>query len=382
MTKKIVYLLEALHKPNNLMRILCQKINWLAENTEYELYVVLTEQTRKPLCYELSSKVQVINMDVNYDELDKFTFAKRWFYHMKKQQVYRKKLGDWLVALKPQITVSLIQHDIPFLHKIKDGSHKLGEIHFKRDSGLLFSYSFFSEKINRWVTCCKQLCMLYWIKKLDSFVTDTDGSRHEWEKIVSDVCFIPNPLKEYPELSEVQDIKKVMAIGDYMPGLGLDQLIMIWERLAPKYPDWRLHLYGDGELAVFKEMIKNKHLSRSVQCYSRPKDLYQLYSQYTLLVQIYNYDKFGRHLMEAMAYGLPCIAFNVPFGPDELIEDEKNGFLVSPGHTTDFTSKLGLLMHDEELRLKMRQQAHISVRPYLLEVVMPRWVELFDKLSR
>ena len=86
--------------------------------------------------------------------------------------------------------------------------------------------------------------------------------------------------------------------------------------------------------------------------------------------------------MEAMAYGLPCIAFNVPFGPDELIQDEKNGFLVSPGHTTDFTSKLGLLMHDEELRLKMRQQAHISVRPYLLEVIMPRWVELFDKLSR
>ena len=93
MAKKIVYLLEALHKPNNLMRILCQKINWLAENTEYELYVVLTEQTRKPLCYELSSKVQVINMDVNYDELDKLPFVKRWFYHMKKQQVYRKKNG-------------------------------------------------------------------------------------------------------------------------------------------------------------------------------------------------------------------------------------------------------------------------------------------------
>lgn len=380
MSNRIVYLLGALHKPDNISRILCQKINWLADNTEYKIHVVLTEQTHKPPCYELSSKVQVVNLGINYDELSKYSYSKRLFCFLKKQKLYEKRLKAFLLEVAPAITVAVSYREAFFLYRIKDGSYKLGEIHFDKRTFREVNYKFLPAWLNHWATLFLRFHTVHKMTKMDLLVTDTEEVTNEWKKFVSHVVFIPNPLKEYPEI-EAGDTKKVLAIGDFCQGKGFDQLIQAWERIAPKYQEWRLHLYGDGNQEPYKEMIRERKLSRSIQCYSRPDNLYDIYARYSLLVQTYEHDKFGRHLMEAMAFGLPCIAYDVPYGPKELIQDEKNGFLVVSGHLSDFTSKLGIIIHDEDYRREMQQQARQSVRPYMLENIMPHWIEIFEKLS-
>ena len=49
MAKKILYIYGGLYTPNGMSAIISQKINYLAENTDNEMYIVLTEHPEKRL---------------------------------------------------------------------------------------------------------------------------------------------------------------------------------------------------------------------------------------------------------------------------------------------------------------------------------------------
>ena len=93
-------------------------------------------------------------------------------------------------------------------------------------------------------------------------------------------------------------------------------------------------------------------------------------------------EGFPMSVMEAMAYGLPTVAFDCAPGVRELITDESDGLLVQPGNTTEFAEALARLMSDEGLRAKLGRQARTSVRRFSADVVMDRWERMFDLVDR
>ena len=105
-------------------------------------------------------------------------------------------------------------------------------------------------------------------------------------------------------------------------------------------------------------------MSRSIQCYDYPNNLREIYPKYAIFIQTCKFDKLGQHLMEAMSFSLPCVAYDVAYGPQDLISDERNGFLIKPNHLVDFASKVGLLIRNEELRYNMGRNAHASIHKF------------------
>jgi len=61
-------------------------------------------------------------------------------------------------------------------------------------------------------------------------------------------------------------------------------------------------------------------------------------------------------LVEAMSFGLPIIASNVG-GIPEIIEDGKNGLLVSPASAEALAEAIEKLIEDKQLREKLKWQA-------------------------
>ena len=53
MAKKILYIYGGIYTPNGMSAIISQKINCLAENTDNEMYIVLTEHPEKKMFYQL-----------------------------------------------------------------------------------------------------------------------------------------------------------------------------------------------------------------------------------------------------------------------------------------------------------------------------------------
>ena len=95
------------------------------------------------------------------------------------------------------------------------------------------------------------------------------------------------------------------------------------------------------------------------------------------------WEGFPMVLIEAIANGLPSIAFDIDYGPSIIIKDGETGFLVKNGDEETYCSKLGILMSDCELREKMGGQAHIdAISRFSSNVIIKRWTDLFDSLKK
>lgn len=87
-------------------------------------------------------------------------------------------------------------------------------------------------------------------------------------------------------------------------------------------------------------------------------------------------------IVEAAAAGIPAVSFDCPCGPRNIIRDGQTGFLVEDGNSKKFADKLLMLMDDVNLRREMGRCAYEDSRQYLPEVVMKRWMDLFEEMVR
>ena len=111
---KIVYCTPALYMAGGVERVLTLKANYMADVLGYDITVILTEGKDKPLFYPLSDKIKVINLDVDFEALWTCSFTKKIFVYLQKQRIFKKRLTEKLMRLKPDITVSLLRREINF----------------------------------------------------------------------------------------------------------------------------------------------------------------------------------------------------------------------------------------------------------------------------
>ncbi len=92
-------------------------------------------------------------------------------------------------------------------------------------------------------------------------------------------------------------------------------------------------------------------------------------------------EGFPISLMEAMACGVPCVAFDCAPGVREIIRDGEDGLLAPTGNTTALARQLGRLMDDQELRDTMGERARTAITRYSPDRVTAHWEDLFGLLD-
>ena len=109
-------------------------------------------------------------------------------------------------------------------------------------------------------------------------------------------------------------------------------------------------------------------------------DVESEYLRSSILVQPSRTEGFGLVLVEAMACGLPVVAFDCENGPRSLIEDGEDGFLIPPYDVESFADRLMQLMDDEKLRTKMGEKGLMKSQQYHISKIASQWEQLFDEL--
>lgn len=86
-------------------------------------------------------------------------------------------------------------------------------------------------------------------------------------------------------------------------------------------------------------------------------------------------------LLEAMAAGCACAAFDCQFGPRDIIQPEQDGLLVPENDTAAFARALDRLMTDETLRHKLGEAAARKIRALSIDDVFARWDALLQEVT-
>jgi glycosyltransferase involved in cell wall biosynthesis len=82
-------------------------------------------------------------------------------------------------------------------------------------------------------------------------------------------------------------------------------------------------------------------------------------------------------LIEAMACGTPCVSFDCPSGPGEIIENGVTGLLVENGNINDLANKIEWMITHEAERKEMGRQARRDAAKYKMSVIMKDWEDLY-----
>jgi glycosyltransferase involved in cell wall biosynthesis len=77
-----------------------------------------------------------------------------------------------------------------------------------------------------------------------------------------------------------------------------------------------------------------------------------------------------------MAFSLPIIAFDCPYGPSELIDDGVNGYLVPMGDIGIFTKRISSIADDSDLRQRMGESSLQKVQEFSDEKIAAIWNEI------
>ncbi len=376
---KIVYLTPALYMAGGVERVLTLKANYFAEHFGYDISIILTEGKDKPLFYPLSEKVRIINLNIGFEELWTCSFLKKIVVYLKKQRQYRKMVEQELMRLRPDITISLLRREINFLTSIKDGSKKIGELHVNRANYRNYN----TEKVG----LIKRLFARWWsysllqkLRKLDRLVVLTEKDREAWTEL-DNVVALPDPLPFVPSSVSPLSKKRVVAIARYSHEKGIDLLLKAWAIAEKKVEDWQLEIFGDGDKTSFEQLIDTLGIDRT-RCWlnGRTDDVEQEYLNSSLFVLSSRFEGFGMVIVEAMACGLPVVAFDCPCGPRSIISDGEDGLLVENGNVEALADALSRLMGDEVLRQSMAEKAIVNVKRFEIETIANQWLHVFNNV--
>ncbi len=371
---KIAYCIAGTRHSGGMERVLANKANWLVAHG-HEVVVITTDQHGEPPYFEMDSRIARYDLAINYEDNNGKSFLDKLCRYPFKQLRHRRRLSSLLRQLRPDVTVSMFCNDAGIVSKIADGSAKVLEIHFSRFKREQYGRKGLWQLADR----LRSHNDLKTVRDYSKFVVLTEEDRSYWGDLPN-IEVIPNAntMQVTPHYDTTS--MQVIAVGRFSYQKGFDRLVKAWKMVAEKHPDWSLHIYGNGDREEISRMVGELDLSASVYLHDATPDIVDRYKQSAFLVMSSRYEGLPMVMIEAQSCGLPVVSFDCKCGPKDIITNGENGLLVKEGDINGLAAAICRLIEQPELRAEMSRAAVERMTRYDENVIMARWVELFNSL--
>ena len=370
---KIVYIVDAFAVWGGIERVLADKINYLIGYYGYEVCLLTVNQGTHSVPYKLHPNVQKIDLGIQMYQQYNFHGIKRFFIRRKLNKLLNLQLKRAIDKVSPDIIICVKLDFVGVLLAVKGMAPLIVECHTLSKSDALEGSGLL-----------RRLHSMYWkllVRRVNAVVALTEGDATAWKRWNRNVFVIPNAVNIHNHYS-ISDCRNKSAIfvGRFSTQKGIDSLLKIWSLVSEKHPEWQLDIYGEGELRVHYLSVINE-MGANVHVFAPTTNIMEKYRENSILLLTSLYEPFGLVLPEAMSCGLPVIAFDCPYGPSDIITDGVDGFLIKNRDIDEFANKVCLLIENEELRCQMGNKGIISSQRYRADVIMPKWISLFEELT-
>ncbi|WP_150292180.1 glycosyltransferase family 4 protein [Sphingobium estronivorans] len=207
-------------------------------------------------------------------------------------------------------------------------------------------------------------------------VTMTQGAM-DWFTAAMDVngWVIPNPVPPaVTEAARRPEGRTIGAVGRLVPQKGFDLLLAAFARAAPRIPDWRLVIWGEGpERAALERQRDRLGLTDRVSLQGVTRTPGEWIAKADLFVLSSRFEGWGIVVGEAMGAGLPVISFDCQWGPAEMIEHGTSGLLVPNGDCAALGDAIVSLCTDEPRRAALGVAARQRMALFGHDQVLAHW---------
>jgi glycosyltransferase involved in cell wall biosynthesis len=228
-----------------------------------------------------------------------------------------------------------------------------------------------------------QAAMTTEYRKLTTLAVLTERDRRRYRQHLErkvPVVRIPNAVRDMGGVRADLSAKTVLAAGRFARQKGYDRLIKSWSLVAPQHPDWKLKIYGNGpKQANLEALIEEHGLQESVSLEPPAKELGAEMAKASIFALSSRWEGLPLVLLEAMSVGMGVVSFDCPTGPAELIDDHRNGLLITPKTIANFAAGLNEMIEDEELRRRCAAAALETARGYSMSSIGPQWEETLER---
>lgn len=380
---KLVYIYKSFANKAGMERILSDKMNYFVRNCGYDITFITYEQGTHSFPYALDKRIKVIDLNTRFVSIYRYNNILRIIKGFSLKVRLKKRLADVLYKEKPHVVVCTT-YDFNISECILDLPYKF----------VVESHTFINDILS--VKSYNNVILRNMVKKIDNWhyskinkaktlVTLTKADKKDFEKNISiNIKIIPNMITYYP--TEITPYHKrqnrIICVGRLHQQKGFDLMIEAWALIAKKYPTWKVDIFGHGDLRNnLQKQISDNNLCDSIKIHNPTDKIYDEYMNSSIYALSSRFEGFGLVLIEAMSCGIPCVSFDCPNGPSEIITHREEGLLVPPENVLEYAKALEWMINNKEEREKMSRKARKSALKYTYNNIMPQWEKMFETIA-
>ena len=223
--------------------------------------------------------------------------------------------------------------------------------------------------------------------KASGFVFQTDEAKAWYMPYLKDVesVIIPNAINPTfirPKYEGKKE-KIIIGAGRLNEQKNFPLLIRAFSRIADKFPEHKLVIYGKGDLLEsLKSLSSELGIENRVEFPGYVPDMPQRLEKASMFVLSSDYEGMPNALMEAMASGLPCVSTDCGGGGARfLIQDGENGLLVPQKDENAMADAMTQILSDASLAEKLGNKARKLQDTLAPEKIYGEWEKFIRKIA-
>ena len=162
---------------------------------------------------------------------------------------------------------------------------------------------------------------------------------------------------------------------------GLDDILFSLAKLKAQNHKFKLIVAGKGNIKKYTKMAQEAQIISDV-IFTGPvkkEKIIRMYLASDFYIMLSKFDTFGNVVLEAMAAGLPVIISN-NVGAKDLVQENKNGFIVSNTSDTDYIAAKIVLLLDENIRRQMSEAAYQTAKQNTWDDVTKKYSAIYENI--
>lgn len=345
---KLFFFIESLYRAAGTERIATDVVNALYEKTHWEIqFIILSANTNTS--FNLNKDIPIKSLNCKPTQPIK---AIRNLHQLIKEEKPQYIINIAVVMSRFSIPAAIFTHTkvITWEHFNLFAGSKLGYLWRLTSAGLSY-------------------------KTIVLTIQDKTSYPKCLQKKIQTIYNFPTPIEN--RLSKLES-NIAISVGRLTYQKGFDLLLESWKHVQDINKSWSLFIIGSGEdEIILKQKAKDLELTESVKFIPNTPNIKDYYQQASLYIMSSRFEGLPLVLIEAKQQGLPCVSFNCPNGPNEIIRPNIDGDLIPFGDTKKMAKAIINLMNNRNKIKQYGTEAYNDIKNrFSKDIIIQQWINL------